>query len=96
MSEILTLDGEIEGKISLISSISGEIGKTLTVSGGITAGTFVPAIPVYEGVYQVSPLASLDIVLETSGKRLQDNIIVNQIPYYQATNDSGGYTVTIG
>lgn len=96
MSEILTLDGEITGNIVPIHSIVGDISNTLSIQGSISPGSIGKRYPIYDGVYKVTPVATLDIVLETTNKLLQDDIIVNKIPYVQVSNPSGGYTVSIG
>lgn len=96
MSEILTLDGILEGSLSSLQSVTGDISKALTISGSVTPGAFYHSLPIYEGVYQVTSLPTLDLILQTGGKQLQSNIVVNKIPYFETTNDSGGYTVTIG
>ena len=33
---------------------------------------------------------------KTKNKLLKEDVIVEQIPYYETTNDAGGYTVIIG
>lgn len=96
MSEILTLDGEVSGNIVQTHSITGNISNALTVQGNISPGQLAPRFPVYDGVYEVTPLAQLDIVLDTANKILQNNVTVNRIPYFQTSNLSGGYTATIG
>ena len=77
MSEILTLDGEITGNIVPVHSIEGNISHAISLQGGISNGSLLREHPFYEGVYNVTPVADLDILLETSGKLLRDNIIVN-------------------
>lgn len=53
-------------------------------------------IPAYDGSYEVTPLAYTEQVLETTGKRMEGDVTVLEIPYYETTNESGGYTVNIG
>lgn len=96
MSEILTLDGEIAGNIVQIHSITGDISSALSIQGSVSPGQLAPRFPIYDGVYEVTPLAQLDIVLDTANKILQNNVTVNKIPYFQTSNLSGGYTATIG
>lgn len=50
----------------------------------------------YTGQYSVTPLPNIDQILKTKNKLLKENVIVEQIPYYETTNDAGGYTVIIG
>lgn len=94
--EIEKTDGELTGEIISTYSISSNISNTFSISGNLSTTALTPTYPYYQGVYQVSPIPELDIILETSNKILQDDIIIKEIPYYETTNESGGYTVTIG
>ena len=51
-------------------------------------------VPVYNGSYTVIPSTS-DQTLETAGKLLEQNTIIEEIPYSVVSNDKGGSTVTI-
>ena len=52
--------------------------------------------PIYDGDYIVIPLAWEEQVLPTEMKLLTQNLTVLEIPYYETSNPSGGYTVNIG
>ena len=52
--------------------------------------------PPYTGTINVVPTAYEDQVLPTATKALLDDITVEEIPYAETTNDSGGITVGIG
>lgn len=73
----------LEGKITSLESISG------TVSN-------LKNYPTYNGVTEITPVVDLDILLETQNTVVKDNIIIHEIPYYETSNLSGGYTVIIG
>ena len=91
------VDGFLEGKITSLQSILGNVSNSLMISGSVSPGNVATnKFPFYQGSYIVTPVASLDLLLETENKVLQDNIIVNRIPYSQVSNLSGGYTVSIG
>lgn len=94
--QLTKVDGELIGQIVSTHNISGNVSRMLSVQGGITTAPAAPIFPYYQGVYEVTPLANLTLELQTSHKILENNIIVNQIPYFQVSNTSGGYTVTIG
>lgn len=49
----------------------------------------------YDGVYTVEPLFE-NQTLETSGKKMADDVTVNEIAVRVVQNLSGGMTVTIG
>lgn len=48
----------------------------------------------YDGEYEVTPTAS-EQMLNTKHKTLAKNVIVHKTPYYEASNEAGGYTATI-
>lgn len=50
---------------------------------------------VYEGAYKVIPSVSSQ-TLETSHKLMQSDVVVEEIPYAEVTNNSGGKTASIG
>lgn len=52
-------------------------------------------VPVYSGAYSVDPRVA-EQVLQTKGKMMQENLIVEKIPYFDVGNTSGGSTVYIG
>ena len=53
------------------------------------------ASDIYTGEYEVTPKANKAQVLDTSDKLLKDDIIINEVPYYETTNASGGMTTYI-
>ncbi len=60
---------------------------------GVTLGTpvvkeYIDA-PVYTGEYVVTPLAHEQTVLETTGKRMADDVTVREVPYYEVSNLTG-------
>ena len=52
--------------------------------------------PPYEGDYVITPLVHNEIVLETNGKRMTDDVTIRKVPYYETANFSGGNTAYIG
>lgn len=78
------------------TTVNGNISPIMTISGNITYGVGEGDTPIiYEGDYDVIPLAFQETVLKTKNKKLVDNIVVKEIPYYETTNLSGGNTVYI-
>lgn len=45
--------------------------------------------PLYEGEYDVVPLAASEVVLPTKNKLCTDDITVNKIPRHETSNDYG-------
>ena len=52
-------------------------------------------VPAYSGRYTITPDASNEQTLSTAQKKLTDDIVVEKIPYFEVSNNSGGKTVTI-
>lgn len=52
-------------------------------------------VPLYEGVYDVTPKVSKQ-TLPTANTFLSKDVTVAKIPYFEVTNNSGGDTVYIG
>lgn len=61
--------------------------------GGIT--TIIADNP-YTGEYFVVPKAAERTVLDTANKYLAQDVTVERIPMYEAANDAGGNTLSIG
>lgn len=49
----------------------------------------------YDGSYTVKPSLGVQ-TLETAGKLMEENTIIEPIPIYVVSNNSGGNTVVIG
>ena len=54
------------------------------------------SVPKYQGTYEVIPQAWQDVELETAGKKMERDVLVHRIPYYETSNPAGGNTVYIG
>ena len=50
----------------------------------------------YEGPYDVIPMPYTAQILPTANLAMSDNVNVQEIPYYEVSNPSGGMTATIG
>jgi len=50
---------------------------------------------IWNGNYIVTPTIAAQI-LETQGKVMKNNMVINEIPYTEVSNTSGGNTVRIG
>ena len=95
--------GNVKSKTSLnatISSkslISGSINSS-TILGDIKIGTVEivrRAFPNYEGEYEATPKIE-EQILPTKNKSMLDNFVIHEIPYFETSNPSGGYTAIIG
>ena len=53
------------------------------------------SVPAYKGSYEVTPRTSTSITLETSGKRLENDVTVNAVPLYEVSNPQGGVSIYI-
>lgn len=83
---------KLTGTLSPVGQISGEIRAHPRVTGIIY---HTDKTPYYRGNYEVKPSAESQ-TLYTQGLRMTDDVTIQEIPYYETTNESGGYTVIIG
>lgn len=67
------------------------IGQVLNGSGGGGSGEY----DTYTGTYSVVPQANQEVVLSTANKLLTRNVTVQEVPYYETSNEQGGYTAYI-
>ena len=93
---VMQPNGTLHGELSEVGKVSGGVNSLVEISGGLTIPTTASMIPAYDGAYEITPLPYTDTLMETSGKRMTDDVTVLAIPYYETTNESGGYTVIIG
>lgn len=70
-------------------------GETLSIETGEQIAREYVDAEVYDGEYTVVP-ATESQTLATQNKRMTADVLVEEIPYYETTNPSGGYTVIIG
>lgn len=79
-----------------MSRITGNEDVSPKITGNITYGIGEGDFsPVYDGDYNVTPLAFQEVKLKTKDKKLIEDIVVKEVPYYETTNLSGGNTVYI-
>lgn len=82
------LVGKFKSVEKLVGRISGEgalVGRVSIASG----------YDDYKGKYNVTPKAVIQ-TLNTRNKRLANDVVVNEIPFYETDNLFGGQTVNIG
>ena len=88
--------GTITGVISAQKSLRGNIEAHGALSGTVALPKVVDyGGEVYEGEYIITPETDSQ-TLPTARKRMQDDLTVLAIPYYETTNETGGNTVYIG
>lgn len=66
---------------------------TLTLDTAVIAE--ITDVDKYEGDYIITPLAYESQILETKQKLCTENIVVKEVPKWETSNQSGGYTVYI-
>lgn len=63
------------------------------LSGAVSIESGLPSV--YGGPYEATPQVTQQS-LPTQGKRMASDVTVHGIPYAEVTNESGGWTATIG
>ena len=78
-----------EGKIKTVDTVHVHIGSSNKAKIGIT-NSIVEVNPykIYEGSYTFTS-STIDQIVETKEKALQDNIVVLKIPTKEVPNDTG-------
>lgn len=81
----------LTGEILKLPKLSGNVGaKTINIGGADDSN-----YEVYEGAYIVTPSVS-NQTLETANKLMQSDVTIEEIPYAEVSNNSGGKTASIG
>ena len=102
VGELTLLDGVLEGEIVniddyVIEGVLDTLDNLPALHGDLVIqATTEVDVPTYDGAYELASLADTEQILPTTGKKLEDDVVVLPIPYYETTNESGGYTVIIG
>lgn len=65
------------------------------ISLGVDVGIYMVAGEHYTGIYEVTPRAYDAVILETSGKVMDDNVTVFKVPYHETRNQFDGKTAYI-
>ena len=91
----ITLSGtpRIRGILTEVPKLSGTLSnRQMTLFGTLTRSA---SVDYYTGEYVVRPSTD-EQVLQTSNKLMSRDVLVEEIPYFETSNPSGGYTVIIG
>lgn len=96
---VKTLEENENSEVELPAVSEEDNGKVLAVVDGVWTAVEMKATSEteyeeYAGSYTVVPDAT-EQVLETAQKYLKENITIQEIPYAEVSNNSGGITVTI-
>lgn len=83
----------IQGEIIEGGTITGTLAPHGTIGATIQPGG--SAIERYPGPYDVTPTPDGQ-TLPTARRRMTEDLTIEPIPYAAVTNQSGGWTVTIG
>lgn len=74
----------------------GNTGQVLMKLSGEADGVGWSDLPVFDGTYEVTPRAFASVTLRTQQKYLDRDVVIQEIPVYETSNQSGGYTANIG
>lgn len=97
----MRLDRDIEIQPIPYESTENEAGGDTVYIGNVQiqgsggSGTGTGTASAYPGPYTVTP-AVVQKQLETAGKRMERNVVIQPIPFEQEENETGGNTVYIG
>ena len=93
-----SIDVDIGGIKILPSGLpaGGEKGQVLTKQSNADNDADWDDLPVFDGVYEITPLVGSETTMRTQQHYLDRNIVVKSIPYAEVTNEANGLTATIG
>ena len=92
----IEIQGALIGRLSRRQSLTGALSRRGAMLTGIMTIPQVMDAETYDGAYEVTPKAFDETVLETERKLMRHDVTVREIPYYETSNLSGGYTAIIG
>ena len=79
-----------------LAAKTGYLGTFEDFGEYLESGDSIIDYDAYTGQYEVTPLPNVEQILRTRHKVLKHDVVIQPIPYYETTNDAGGYTVIIG
>ena len=79
----------------MITKITAHVRFPSNIRAKLGNVQLVDDIPKYAGPYHVTPKAYENTELQTSGKMLEENVLVFEVPYHEVDSGSGN-TVYIG
>jgi hypothetical protein len=83
---------EVEATGVIVGNIrAGDVIAGVIQVGHLSSTEYLP----YEGSYEVESLTR-EQILSTANKVMTQDIRIREISYQEVSNESGGYTVTIG
>lgn len=85
VSCVLSCDESLSGSLSAKGGLSG----TLSKESGLSGKLGLPGHAVYAGDYNIIPKAFKTQVLETENKIMTNNVTVNEVPYFETSNETG-------
>ena len=91
----LSQSDKLEGSLSPDLEITGELSAIDNVVAGEITIPVAASIEDYKGSYVAVSKPFEVTILETEGLRMAQDVTIEQIPYYETSNESG-YTVYIG
>ena len=77
----------------MLKTLPGELSAGVQLTGKLSAAPSHSYRP-YTGDYEVTPKTTPQ-TLETAGKVLAKDIVVNAVPYFETSNEQDGWTVYI-
>ena len=79
--------------LSGLKCLTGKLNSSVKLSGIVEKSPLT--VPEYEGSYEIRPEVFEQAML-TKGKLMLEDVKIQEIPYQEVTNQTGGQTATIG
>ena len=92
----MSLQGMLTGRLSNRSArLTGRLGSRSARITGVMTIPQVMEAETYDGAYEVTPQARSDVILDTSGKLMTDEVIIKAIPSNYGLITWDGFTLTV-
>lgn len=85
----------VKAKDTLPISICTKDTLPISICTKAQVAIYKDTLPIYDGDYSIVPFCDKKTILPTDGKKMTNNITVEEIPYYEVSNEYG-VTFSIG
>ena len=89
----LKVSKSLTGELTRQKPLTGKINSRVKLTGSVEKSPLM--VPEYEGSYEIRPKVWEQAML-TKGKLMLEDVKIQEIPYQEVTNQTGGKTATIG
>lgn len=79
----------LDGSCRLINRLDGRCSLTDVLDGSVLPILVTSEYEYYTGAYEVIPRAHDEVILQTTGLMMADDVTVRRVPYYETHSETG-------